>query len=185
MQRVIIRPAINNKLKHDMKPSSRLYSVLRHIAFWLLWFSIHSYTLFSSDLSKYSTIDWLYQAFNYIAPLVVFYAVTYFMVQLLHGGFCGDYVILNDFSDFRQIVNVESVSILMLMVLYVIMGTFFDINYQGYKYPGNDAYFYERVEVVLPYLAMAACYAIYRINKKNWQEKLSGDSKEGIKQEIS
>jgi hypothetical protein len=185
IQRVSICPVKINKTIDEMKPSSHLYSVLRHIAFWLLWFGIQSYTLFSSDLSKYGTIDWLYQVFNYTAPLIVFYAVAYFMVHLLYGGYWGDYVVLNDFSDFRQIVNVESVSIVMITVLYVIVGAFFDINYQGYKYPGNDAFFYERVEVVLPYLAMAACYAIYRINKRNWKEKLSGDSKEGIKQEIS
>jgi formate hydrogenlyase subunit 3/multisubunit Na+/H+ antiporter MnhD subunit len=156
-----------------MKPSSRLKSVTRHTIVWIIWFGLHSYTLFTTDIAKFGELDWLYHTFNFLSILIVFYPAAYFMGPILYRIFNDEYSHQDEFSDFRQIVNVETVSIVLLLVLYVILGVSMDALYNGYKYPGIDAYVYGRVEQVLPYMVYAACYALYRINKKARREKSS------------
>lgn len=180
IQRVSICPVEINNLIDNMKPSSRIKSIARHTIVWIIWFGLHSYTLFSADIAKFGAMDWLHQAFNYLSLVIVFYSLAYFIVHLFYEGIDGEYLLLKDFSDFRNIINVESVSIVLIMVLYVIVGVSLDAMYFGYKYPGVDAYVYERVEHVIPYTVYAAGYALYRMNKKIRREKSSIMAEEEI-----
>jgi hypothetical protein len=167
-----------------MKPSSRIKSIARHTIVWIIWFGLHSYTLFSADTATFIATDWLYHTFNYLSILMVFYPAAYFMEPILYRIFSDGYSHQDEFSDFRQIVNVETVSLALILVLYVIQGVSIDSMYLGYKYPGVDAYVYERLEQILPYIAYAAGYASYRINKKARREKSSVEGEEEIANEM-
>ncbi len=167
-----------------MKPSSRIKSMVRHTIVWIIWFGLHSYTFFTAGIAKFGAMDWLYHTFNYLSILIVFYPAAYFMEPILHGIFNDEYSHQDEFSDFRQIVNVETVSLALILLLYVILGVSLDSMYLGYKYPGVDAYVYVRVEQVLPYMVYAACYALYRVNKKARREKYSIKAEEEIANEM-
>jgi hypothetical protein len=163
-----------------MKPSSRLKSLARHTIVWIIWIGLHSYTLFSADIAKSGAMNWLYYTFNFVSTLLVFYPAAYFMGPVLYRTFSDEYSYQEKFSDFNQIVNVETVSIALIVVIYVILGVSMDTMYFGYKYPGVDTYVYERVEQVLPFIASAVCYAFYRMNKKARREKTSIKTEEEI-----
>jgi hypothetical protein len=173
IQRVSICPVEINNLIDNMKPSSRIKSIARHTIVWIIWFGLHSYTLFAADIAKFGTMEWLYHTYNFLSILMVFYPAAYFMKPILYRIFNYEYSYQDDFSDFRQIVNVETVSIALIVVIYVILGVSMDAIYYSYKYRGEDAYIYGRVEEVLPYLVYASGYALYRINKKTRREKSS------------
>jgi hypothetical protein len=167
-----------------MKPSSRLKSVARHTILWIIWFGLKIFALIIDNTSKYSATDWMYQAYNYISVLIVFYFLAYLFVHLFYEDTVDEYVILKDFSDFKNILNVESVSIVLIIVLYVILGATLDSMYFGYKYPGVDAYVYERFDSVLLYIVSAAGYATYKITKKMWLKKSSAEGEEEIANEM-
>jgi NADH:ubiquinone oxidoreductase subunit 4 (subunit M) len=141
--------------------------------------------LFTAGFAKFGELDWLYHTFNFLSILMVFYPAAYFMGPILYRIFNDEYSHQDEFSDFRQIVNVETVSIVLILVIYVILGVSMDAMYHGYKYPGVDAYVYERVEEVLPYMVYAAGYALYRMNKKGRREKSSVRAEDDIAKEIT
>jgi hypothetical protein len=167
-----------------MKPSSRIKSIARHAILWIIWFGLHSYTFFTADIAKFGAMDWLYHTFNFLSILMVFYPAAYFMEPILYRIFSDGYSYQDEFSDFRQIVNVETVSLALILLLYVILGVSLDSMYLGYKYPGVDAYVYGRVVLGLPYMVYAACYALYRVNKKARREKSNVGAEEDIAKEM-
>jgi hypothetical protein len=149
---------------------------------WIIWFSLHSYTLFTADIAKFGALDWLYHTLNYLSILMVFYPVAYFMGPILYRIFNDEDRHKDGFSDF---INVETVSIALILVIYITLGVSMDAIYYGYKYPGIDAYIYGRVEQILPYMVYAACYALYRMNKKARRGKSSITAEEEIANEMT
>jgi hypothetical protein len=144
----------------------RIKTILIHLAIWVLWLLFNLYEL-EVPITALDTSGWLQLIYNYTSLVIVFYTISWIMINFYRFFSYFKYASLKGQERVKYAVNSKVFLLPLVIVLYVSVSIFLDNNLFGYKYPTIMSHILQRLTRILLYVISAVVYSYlyYSLNK--------------------